>query len=631
MSVTPLRPILHILPGGCAGPALLAEPVGDLPERPSADSFASALLRQGLVPPDVLMEVLGLHARRRARLADALLARGVVTEGPLHRAQAEHWGLGLVDPVAQAPDPRLIDRLGLPACLSDGLLPWRQSGGGTVILTPYPEDFHRHRARLEALFGPLVLALSPARAIETALMDLRGSQLARAAETSVSAAESCRSYRAATLHLPVALAAGGLTAALTAAAAETLLGLTLLSVLAMLSFTGLKIAAWIAASRPLPPETGTIHIAHPPIVSVMVALYRESDIAPRLIERLGKLDYPRELLDVLLVVEADDALTRDALAREPLPPWMRVVAVPDGPVRTKPRALNFALDHCRGPIIGVYDAEDAPEPDQIRKIVTHFHRRGPEVACLQGRLDFYNPRSNWLARCFTAEYAAWFRLFLPGIARLGLAVPLGGTTLFFRRAALEKLGRWDAHNVTEDADLGMRLARHGFRTELADTTTYEEANCRARPWVKQRSRWIKGFMMTWLTHMRDPVRLWRDLGPRKFLGFQVLLLGSVLQALTAPVLWTFWLVPLGLPHPVVGLLGAPLFTALWLLFFATEGLTIAFGIAGLARTRHGLSPLWVPTLSFYHPMATAAAWKAAREMLTKPFWWDKTSHGQFGG
>ncbi|NTT86060.1 glycosyltransferase [Tabrizicola fusiformis] len=627
MSVTALRPILHVLPGGDTGPDL---PAGQ-PDHPTAENFARALLHQGLIPPAEVIGILAVQSRRRARLADALLARGLLPETALHHAQAAHWRLGLIDPMALPPDPRLVDRLGLATCLAEGLLPWRHSGGATVILTPYPEDFHRHRAHLETLFGPLILALASARAIEGALMAARGNAAALAAENSVSDSESCRSYSAQAMHLPVALAALGLLALLLAAPAATFLVLTLISVLAMLSFTGLKVAAWIAATRPPRPEAGPVHIAHLPIVSVMVALYRESDIAARLVERLGELDYPRELLDVLLVVEAEDDMTRAALARETLPPWMRVVAVPDGTVRTKPRALNFALDHCRGPIVGVYDAEDAPEPAQIRKVVEHFARRGPDVACLQGRLDFYNPRKNWLARCFTVEYASWFRLFLPGIERLGLAVPLGGTTLFFRRAALDRLGRWDAHNVTEDADLGMRLARHGYRTELVDTTTYEEANCHGRAWVKQRSRWIKGFMMTWLTHMRDPVRLWRELGPRRFFGFQMLLLGSVMQALTAPLLWTFWLVPFGVPHPVAGILGPDLFRLLWLTFFATEGLTIAFGIAGVARTAHRLNPLWVPSLSLYHPMATASAWKAAREMLTKPFWWDKTSHGQFGG
>ncbi len=217
---------------------------------------------------------------------------------------------------------------------------------------------------------------------------------------------------------------------------------------------------------------------------------------------------------------------------------------------TKPRAMNYALDFCRGEIIGVWDAEDAPVKDQIEHVVSRFAQAPPEVVCLQGILDYYNPRTNWLARCFTIEYASWFRVVLPGIARMGLVVPLGGTTLFFRRDKLEELGGWDAHNVTEDADLGVRLCRAGYRTELIDTVTYEEANCRPWAWVKQRSRWLKGFMVTYLVHMRNPRQLLADLGPvavpRPFRRF---LSAPSAQFLLAPVLWSFWLILLGQATP----------------------------------------------------------------------------------
>jgi len=540
-------------------------------------------------------------------------------------AGAAQWTL---HPRDHPPDPQLTDRLGVTFCLASGLLPWRQVAGQTVVAAPSSEVFLRHLPRLTAALGPVVPALCPADEIEAALMRMRGPALALRAETSVAAPESCRSYRMGRVRAVAVVGLALLILATALAPLAVLAVMTGIAVLATLGFSLLKLAAWIRVLTARPPPS-PVTLARLPTVSIMVALYHEADIAARLIARLDRLDYPRALLDVLLVVEADDHLTRAALARAGLPGWMRVVPVPNGPIRTKPRALNHALDFCRGSLVGVYDAEDAPEPDQLQKMVAHFHARGPDVACLQGRLDYYNPRVNWLSRCFTVEYAAWFRLFLPGIAGLGLAVPLGGTTLFFRREALEKLGRWDACNVTEDADLGIRLARHGYVTELLDSTTFEEANCRARPWIKQRSRWIKGFMMTWLTHMRDPARLWRELGVRRFLGVQLLLLGSVLQALTAPFLWAFWLVPLGVGHPVEALLGPAAFRALWITFFAVEGLTITFAIAGLRRTAHGLSPLWVPTLSLYHGMATAAAWKAAWEMLTRPFWWDKTHHGLF--
>jgi len=308
---------------------------------------------------------------------------------------------------------------------------------------------------------------------------------------------------------------------------------------------------------------------------------------------------------------------------------MRVVVVPDGPLKTKPLALNFALDMCRGSIIGVYDAEDAPEPAQIRKVVDRFYQRGADVACLQGVLDFYNPRTNWLSRCFTMEYATWFRIILPGMQHLGLALPLGGTTLFFRRAVLEELGAWDAHNVTEDADLGIRLARHGYRTELLETVTEEEANCRALPWVKQRSRWLKGYMMTYAVHMRQPRLLWRQLGPKQFAGFQVLFLCTLSQFLLAPVLWSFWVLPLGLPHPLAAALPDAVMFAIMGLFLATEITNLAATYMAMRRTNHKMNPLWILTLHFYFPLGALASYKAAWEMVTKPFYWDKTSHGHF--
>lgn len=202
-------------------------------------------------------------------------------------------------------------------------------------------------------------------------------------------------------------------------------------------------------------------------------------------------------------------------------------------------------------------------------------------------------------------------------------------TPFFRRSALEELGGWDAQNVTEDADLGLRLFRHGYRTELIDTTTFEEANCRSFPWVKQRSRWIKGYMMTWITHMRDPRLLWQQLGPRSFIGFQVQFLGSFLQTLLAPLLWSLWLIPFGVDHPFRDAVGASIFHPIYLAMMLCAALSIGFDIAGMRRTQHNLNPLWALTLQFYHPLATLAAYKALWELMTKPFYWDKTSHGHF--
>lgn len=608
-------------------PTAFAVPEPSAPAQ--ADTLGMALLRDGLVSADAMVQALALQGRRRGRLTDILLSRGLIAARPLSQALAKHWNTELIDLGAVSPDVRLMDILGAGYCLRHSLLPLFEAGGVTLIATAQPEDFIRHRAHLVDLFGPIAMAITPLPDLEAKVLAMRGHQLAHRAENRVGALESCRHFTPGKALRPMLI--GLLLAIVIGLVWPVALIWAVMGwgVVTMLLATLLKAAAGISASLPSPTQGPVPTIAHLPVVSVMVALYRESDIAPRLVRRLGLLDYPQELLDIVLVVEEDDQMTRNALTTADLPPWMRVIVVPKGRVKTKPRALNFALDHCRGSIIGVYDAEDAPDPQQISRVVERFYQRGPEVACLQGVLDFYNPTTNWLSRCFTIEYATWFRLVLPGLERLGLPIPLGGTTLFFRRAALEELGGWDAHNVTEDADLGMRLYRHGYRTELVNTVTYEEANCRALPWVKQRSRWLKGYMMTWATHMRDPGLLWRQLGPWRFAGFQVLFLCTLSQFLLVPVVWTFWLTLFGIYHPVASEISQPGAILILSVFALTEAVNLCLGLRAMHLSGHRFSRWWVPTLHLYFPLGALASYKAAWEVIRNPFYWDKTTHGHF--
>ncbi|MGR3271369.1 glycosyltransferase family 2 protein [Thalassococcus profundi] len=548
-------------------------------------------------------------------------------EAVLH-AQSLHWGAARLDPRTTPPDDRLEGLLPLHLCLREGILPWTRIGDALVIATCQPAAFDDLRQRLPNTLGPVIMGLAAEADIQDILAARHGATLCRAAESCVADAESCRDINKLT---PVRAALGGtfalLCLGLLAAAPQIFFtGVLALAVISLLCAQGLKIAALASgvARRPDPDPAPVVPL---PSVTLLVPLFQEDAIATALVERLSRLDYPRALLDVLLILEAGDAQTRAVLAKADLPPWMRVVEVPPGTVTTKPRALNYALRFSRGEIVGIYDAEDAPAPDQLHMIAGHFSRAPPRVACLQGILDFYNPRANWLARCFAIEYAMWFRILLPGIARLGFAVPLGGTTVFFRRDALEQVGCWDAHNVTEDADLGIRLARYGYRTELVPTVTREEANARAWPWVKQRSRWLKGYMLTYLVHMRSPARLWRDIGTRGFVGVQLLFLTTLLQFTLAPVLWSFWLLPLGLPHPASGVLDPVLMTALFTLFLSCEAVSVLIGIAAVSRSPHRGLLIWVPTLLFYFPLGTLAAYKGLSEIALRPFYWDKTRHG----
>lgn len=540
-------------------------------------------------------------------------------------------GTSVIDPVKDPADPRLVHAFGAHLCLKHRVLPWRSVAGRVTVLVTSPDHFLRIRDALIVQFGPVHLSIVTNENLDAALRKVCHKALMNNAELRTNQSESCRDWNS---GKAMRWGMAAILALLAFLLVSPTVGFFLLcgwAVLTLLLNTILKVAAAILHlnPKPTPAPAPAIATADLPIVTLLVPLFRERDVAGALVQRLSELDYPSDRLDVCLVLETDDATTQRALAQTQLPSWMRAIRVPLGTLQTKPRALNYALSFAKGSIIGVYDAEDAPARDQLHIVVQRFAQAGPDVACLQGRLDFYNSHSNWLSRCFTVEYATWFRIMLPGFERLGLAIPLGGTTLFFRREILEELGGWDAHNVTEDADLGIRLARHGYRTEIIDSVTQEEANARAWPWIKQRSRWLKGYAITYCVHMRNPWKLWKDLGAWQFFGVQLLFAGTISQFLLAPVLWSFWLMLFGLPHPLDGILAPSVAVTFAGVFLLSEiiGITVSAIAVATAGKRDLIK--WTPTLHFYFPLAAIAAYKGVCELATKPFYWDKTAHGIF--
>jgi cellulose synthase/poly-beta-1,6-N-acetylglucosamine synthase-like glycosyltransferase len=506
-------------------------------------------------------------------------------------------------------------------------------GNSVLVARSHPDKFDVLRAEMkEAPFTFLPVIADP-RQIQSQITRLYGEQLAEQALVQVPDHDSCRNWGQANLLKSRKVALGAVAVLSTIAIfPDVALSIAMLwAALTLLLTIIIKGSGFLVhitgKSRP-PAHTLKDVNARLPCVSVMIPLFHEPEIADALITRLENLTYPKPLLDIVLVLEAADEITRTALQRIQLPSWIKVVVVPDAKgLTTKPRAMNYALDFCRGTIIGVWDAEDAPEPDQIEKVAARFNEAAPNVVCLQGMLDYYNARQNWISRCFTIEYATWWRVVLPGMARLGFVIPLGGTTLFFRRKALEKLGRWDAHNVTEDADLGVRLARYGYVTELIPTVTYEEANCRPWRWVRQRSRWLKGFMITYCVHMRDPKSLMRDLGFKRFMGLQMIFLATFSQFAFAPVLWSFWVTIFGYTHPIQNVLGETAILALIVLFFIAEILTITMGMTAVCAPNRRHLMKWVLTMPLYFTLGTLASYKALYEMIVTPFYWDKTEHG----
>jgi cellulose synthase/poly-beta-1,6-N-acetylglucosamine synthase-like glycosyltransferase len=592
------------------------------------------LVNNGVITGTQLVQALHAQKYLGAPLGEILVAEGLAGVQDVQDALARQHGITQADLTSPRPDGSLATQMPVEFWIKHRVMPWMQIGQTVFIATSRPDQFDAVRAELVEIFPHILMVLSPEPAITDAIATEFAAPLAHAAAIRVKPSMSCRSWNTPTRSL---WSLAGMTVLgftlfspswsltiLSVFAVTSVLGLAFLKLLALVSHLGLRSTPKRAPISIYPrPNRNRL-----PKVSIMVPLFREKEIAGALIQRLERLTYPKALLDVILVLEEKDSVTRRTLKKTTLPSWMRVIKVPaHGGLTTKPRALNFALDFCQGDIIGIWDAEDAPSPDQIDFVVAHFEQADKDVVCLQGMLDYYNPNANWLARCFTIEYASWWRIILPGLVRMGLVIPLGGTTLFFKRKELEELGAWDAHNVTEDADLGIRLARAGYRTELVETVTFEEANCRAWPWIKQRSRWLKGFLVTYLVHMRRPFQLLRDLGAWRFLGIQLFFLGTVAQFLLAPVLWSFWVLAFGLTHPIQMLLPTSVIYAVGGLFVMAEILNICIGLAAVSSPERRFLMPWVPTMIGYFSLGVLAAFKAICELSLRPFYWDKTQHG----
>jgi cellulose synthase/poly-beta-1,6-N-acetylglucosamine synthase-like glycosyltransferase len=364
-----------------------------------------------------------------------------------------------------------------------------------------------------------------------------------------------------------------------------------------------------------------------PVYTVLVPLFHEANVLPELAQALCAFDYPRDRLDIKFLVEEDDEETRAAAAA--LSGLFETLCVPFSRPRTKPKACNFGLRFARGEFLVIYDAEDRPEADQLRKAVVRFRQAASDVACLQAALAINNAHESWLANLFAVDYAVWFKALLPGLEKLAVPIPLGGTSNHFRTDVLRAVGGWDPFNVTEDADLGLRLARFGHRVAMLNSTTYEEAPSRLGPWIRQRSRWLKGYMQTWLVHARDPKDLLRRVGWRGAVAIQLFLGGAIWSGLVNPVLWLI-LAAAHFPFhgaPVSGLENL-------LAWISGTGLLVANAMLALlvmtgtrredrvALFPHGLG------IMLYWVLISLAAYRGLWQLVFKPFHWEKTPHGQ---
>ncbi len=507
------------------------------PLSPSDRTLGDLLVDRRVLTLPQLDEATALAEKWHVRLGDAVLSRNWVEPAAYYQAVAHNYDLPFVDMVRYPPDVSLLDVADSEIYTWTLTMPFRRHDGRIVIATaePGPETVLFARERWGA---QIEFAVASKFDITWAVQSAFSDQLSHRAVYQLAERDPEMSARRVVTSPQVMTFYALITACLVGLAAAPIATLIAINVAMSLFYLGnflLKgILVSVGGGRSADADHAIAIAARAltdeelPVYTVLVPMYREPEMLPMLAQALRALDYPLGKLDIKLVLEADDHETIEVARTLGLEGVFEVIRVPPSLPKTKPKACNYALGFARGELLVVYDAEDRPEPDQLRKVVATFARASANTACLQCRLNYYNANENWLTRMFTLDYSLWFDQVLPGLERLNIPIPLGGTSNHFKIKVLRELHAWDPFNVAEDADLGIRLTQKGYRVGIVDSTTFEEASHEASTWIRQRSRWIKGYMQTFLVHTRRPLHLIRTVGVLGFLGFIFFVGGTVL-------------------------------------------------------------------------------------------------------
>lgn len=598
--------------------------------------IGDALVRGGLLSQARLDEALALQARWGTRLGDILLAKGWVRAYDFYRTLSVQFELPFVDLLKSPPDESLFAMADLDQYAQSLYLPWKQENGKLLIAVADPSE--TMLAQLEDRYGKSV------RFVITSKFDIiwNVQRVANAHLTDKSVLELARlrpdqsARQVFTGHqiIVIGVLAALILTCLVLWPVVTLIALNgFLSVFFLLSF-GLRTAlTWVGSHRSIDLKVSDAEVAaledHDlPVYTILVPMYKEPDTLPILSSALRRMDYPLSKLDVKLVLEEDDIETIQAAKDLGLEGIFEIIRVPHSQPKTKPKACNYALNFARGELLTIYDAEDKPEPDQLKKAVIAFRKAPDNVACIQARLNYFNSTENWLTRMFTLEYSLWFDFYLPALEALKIPIPLGGTSNHFKMDVLREANAWDPFNVTEDADLGVRLTQRGYRVGVANSTTFEEANSHVGNWIRQRSRWFKGYMQTYLVHMRKPVELYRSLGHTGFWGFQFFVGGNILTALSLPFMLAMFVYWLATRWSGFDIIFPPvvLYISLFNLIIGNGFFVYLNMLGAFKRHNFHLMP-YALTVPAYWLLMTVAAYKGLWQLIHNPFFWEKTTHG----
>ncbi|HEY0722300.1 MAG TPA: glycosyltransferase family 2 protein [Gammaproteobacteria bacterium] len=594
------------------------------------------LVARGLLNDEQLSEALTLQRRWGTRLGDIILAKGWVRAPDLYRTLATHLNKPFVDLHKKPPEPSLMESDDLIRYTELLVLPWRKEGDKVILAIADPS--------MEALEFATARFGNNTDYVITSKFDIiwqvqhnAKSYLNNTARFAL--AEREPEYSAnhvfTTMQLAgVYLLLSVMLLALTLWPVDTLVVINLLIALFLIVNFGMRaMLGWVAADAHIDVKVNDDEVAalsdtDLPTYTVLVPMYKEPEVLPIITESLRQLDYPLSKLDIKLILEDDDAETIASAKRLGLEGIFEIIRVPPSLPRTKPKACNYALQFARGEYVTIYDAEDRPEADQLKKAVVAFRKASPNTAVIQARLNYFNAEENWLTRMFTLEYSLWFDFYLPALDALNIPIPLGGTSNHFKMHVLRDVQAWDPYNVTEDADLGVRFTQRNYHVGVVNSTTYEEATSRVGSWIRQRSRWLKGYMQTYLVHMRSPLRLYKKLGHVGFWGFQFFIGGTIVSVLLAPwlfVMFGFWLVTrthdLDLIFPPL-----VLYVSLFNLLLGNGFLIYLSSLSVFKRHLYRLIP-YALSNPIYWLLMSWAAYKALWQLVHNPFYWEKTQHG----
>ncbi|UUY06041.1 glycosyltransferase [Svornostia abyssi] len=585
---------------------------------------------------DQIAEALEVQQRSGGRIGEILVHSGVISEQALLAVLSEHFDVQHVDLTGFQADPAIAERIPEPLARTLGIVPVAATDGVLFVavaerLDPVTRD------QLRADTGSELRELLATRSsIDELLQRIYGERYVRDARLGLVERNPQDSAHE--------VLSGGQKFAFGALLVLILVALVLAPLATLIALTGacsvfyLAVSlyrfrlAYLALGHKLEIEVTDEELAaldeHDlPVYTLLLPLYHEANIVDRLTAGIDALDYPRTKLDVKLLCEADDTETIEAIRALALPPHYQLLVVPDAEPKTKPKACNYGLLHARGDYVVIYDGEDRPDPDQLKKAVVAFAKSGDDVTCIQAKLNFFNRDQNLLTRWFAIEYAMHFDLVLPGLDTDGVPIPLGGTSNHFVTARLRELGAWDPFNVTEDADLGVRLHKAGFATSVMDSTTLEEANSEIGNWIRQRSRWCKGYFQTWLVHMRHPFRLLGQLGLKSFLSFN-LVVGGAFVFLLNPIFWALTTVfVVTQASQIQALFPGFVFYAAASMLFVGNFTFLYMNLAGALQRGYFDLAKYALLSPVYWGLMSWAAWKGAIQLVTKPFYWEKTVHG----